>query len=47
VTAQYGIILRVWTFHFDGNRREAAKILGIGGATLYRRLREAQHDDIT
>ena len=27
-----------------GNRAEAAKILGIGEATLYRRLREPQHD---
>jgi DNA-binding NtrC family response regulator/predicted hydrocarbon binding protein len=27
-----------------GNRAEAAKILGIGEATLYRRLRGAQHD---
>jgi transcriptional regulator with PAS, ATPase and Fis domain len=31
----------------DGNRTEAAKILGIGEATLYRRLREAQHDDMS
>ena len=31
----------------DGNRAEAARILGIGEATLYRRLREAQHDDIS
>lgn len=31
----------------DGNRAEAAKILGIGEATLYRRLREAQHEGIT
>jgi DNA-binding NtrC family response regulator/predicted hydrocarbon binding protein len=28
----------------NGNRAEAAKILGIGEATLYRRLREAQHE---
>jgi DNA-binding NtrC family response regulator/predicted hydrocarbon binding protein len=28
----------------DGNRTEAAKILGIGEATLYRRLRESQHE---
>jgi DNA-binding NtrC family response regulator len=28
----------------DGNRREAARILGIGEATLYRHLRESQHD---
>jgi DNA-binding NtrC family response regulator len=27
-----------------GNRAEAAKILGIGEATLYRRLREPQHE---
>ena len=29
-----------------GNRKEAAKILGIGEATLYRRLRERQHDQV-
>jgi transcriptional regulator with PAS, ATPase and Fis domain len=29
----------------DGNRAEAAKILGIGEATLYRRLREAQTEE--
>ncbi|MGO9112796.1 MAG: helix-turn-helix domain-containing protein, partial [Thermoguttaceae bacterium] len=28
----------------EGNRAEAASILGIGEATLYRRLREAHHD---
>ena len=28
----------------DGNRRAAARILGIGEATLYRHLRESQHD---
>ena len=28
----------------QGNRREAAKILGIGEATLYRHLRESQDD---
>jgi two-component system NtrC family response regulator len=30
-----------------GNRAEAAKILGIGEATLYRRLRESQHEHIS
>lgn len=30
----------------SGNRTEAAKILGIGEATLYRRLREAQHEHV-
>ena len=29
-----------------GNRKEAAKILGIGEATLYRRLRERQHEQV-
>jgi transcriptional regulator with PAS, ATPase and Fis domain/predicted hydrocarbon binding protein len=31
----------------DGNRAEAAKILGIGEATLYRRLREAQQEQVS
>jgi DNA-binding NtrC family response regulator len=31
----------------DGSRTEAAKILGIGEATLYRRLRDAQHEDVS
>ena len=30
-----------------GNRAEAAKVLGIGEATLYRRLREAHHGNIS
>jgi two-component system, NtrC family, response regulator HydG len=30
-----------------GNRAEAARILGIGEATLYRRLRDAEHEDAT
>ena len=30
-----------------GNRAEAAKILGIGEATLYRRLRESQHEQVS
>jgi DNA-binding NtrC family response regulator len=30
-----------------GNRAEAAKILGIAEATLYRRLREAQHEHVS
>ncbi len=29
-----------------GNREEAAKILGIGEATLYRRLRERQNEQV-
>jgi DNA-binding NtrC family response regulator len=29
------------------NRTEAARILGIGEATLYRRLREAQHEHVS
>ena len=29
-----------------GNRKEAAKLLGIGEATLYRRLRERQHEHV-
>ncbi len=31
----------------EGNRAEAAKILGIGEATLYRRLRESQREQIS
>ena len=31
----------------DGNRAEAAKILGIGEATLYRRLRQAHHKHVS
>ncbi len=31
----------------EGNRAEAAKILGIGEATLYRRLRESQHEQVS
>jgi two-component system nitrogen regulation response regulator GlnG len=30
-----------------GNRKEAAKLLGIGEATLYRRLRERQHEHVS
>jgi two-component system, NtrC family, response regulator HydG len=31
----------------DGNRAEAARVLGIGEATLYRRLREFQHEHLS
>ena len=31
----------------DGNREEAARILGIGKATLYRRLHESQHEHVS
>jgi two-component system, NtrC family, response regulator HydG len=46
VDVEWEHIQRVLAAH-GGNRAEAARILGIAEATLYRRLREAQHEPVT
>jgi DNA-binding NtrC family response regulator len=39
--------IRTALFHFNGNKTKAAKILGIGRRSLYRRLEDAKSGKIS